>query len=71
MAGRTVAEIAEVRTVAVSTVRSQVRKILQKLGTTSQLTAVAMARQAGWRPQTEGDDPYSADLVALGIRSER
>ncbi len=36
--------------VSVSTVRSQIRAILLKLGVKSQLAAVALARQAGWPP---------------------
>ena len=39
--GRTVQEIAVAHDVAVSTVRSQVRSVLRKLGVTSQLAAVA------------------------------
>jgi DNA-binding CsgD family transcriptional regulator len=34
--------------VSISTVRSQIKSILQKLGVNSQLAAVALARQAGW-----------------------
>jgi two-component system, NarL family, nitrate/nitrite response regulator NarL len=34
--------------VSISTVRSQIRSILQKLGVNSQLRAVSMARRAGW-----------------------
>jgi DNA-binding NarL/FixJ family response regulator len=34
--------------VAVSTVRTQIRSILQKLGVNSQLRAVSLARKAGW-----------------------
>jgi DNA-binding NarL/FixJ family response regulator len=41
-------EIAEAQFVAVSTVRSQVRGILRKLGVNSQLAAVATAVRAGW-----------------------
>ncbi len=36
--------------VSLATVRSQIRSILAKLGVTSQLAAVALARQAGWPP---------------------
>ena len=43
-------EIAEAQFVAVTTVRSQVRGILQKLGVRSQLAAVATANRAGWTP---------------------
>jgi DNA-binding NarL/FixJ family response regulator len=38
--------------VSVATVRSQIRSILQKLGVASQLQAVALARQAGWTPDS-------------------
>lgn len=48
--GRSVAGIASERVVAVSTVRSQVRAILRKLGVNSQLEAIARARQVGWQP---------------------
>lgn len=41
-------EIADRLTVAVSTVRSHIRSILDKLGVNSQLAAVALARRAGW-----------------------
>ena len=41
--GRTAEEIAEVHFVALTTVRSQIRAILQKLGVRSQLAAVALA----------------------------
>jgi len=46
--GLSVDEIAAHRRVATSTVRSQVRGILTKLGVGSQLAAVARARAAGW-----------------------
>ena len=42
--------IADVSCVSITTVRSQIRSILQKLGVRSQLAAVAMARDAGWTP---------------------
>ncbi|MGH9164412.1 MAG: response regulator [Acidimicrobiales bacterium] len=38
--------------VALPTVRSQIRSILQKLGVNSQMAAVAKARTAGWPPAT-------------------
>lgn len=46
--GSRVDEIAAVEYVAVATVRSQVRSILQKLEVQSQLAAVAIARRASW-----------------------
>lgn len=53
-------EIAKAHYVAVTTVRSQIRGILQKLGVRSQLAAVATAVRAGWTPpvdDTEGPEP--------------
>jgi DNA-binding NarL/FixJ family response regulator len=43
-------EIAANDVVALATIRSQIRAILQKLGVCSQLAAVALANRAGWRP---------------------
>jgi two-component system nitrate/nitrite response regulator NarL len=47
-------EIAETHYVSLTTVRSQIRAVLQKLGVRSQLAAVASANRVGWtanRPQ--------------------
>lgn len=48
--GHTVDAIAERRTVASSTVRSQIRAILRKLGAHSQIEAVAIAARTGMSP---------------------
>jgi two-component system, NarL family, nitrate/nitrite response regulator NarL len=48
MEGHCAEDIATAAFVSISTVRSQIRAILQKLGVNSQLAAVAMARRAGW-----------------------
>lgn len=48
--GLTVDRIASDRTVAESTVRSQVRSILRKLGATSQVEAISIAGRSGMRP---------------------
>ncbi len=48
--GRSVDEIATEQVVAVSTVRTHVRRILEKLGVRSQLAAVAEAHRCGWPP---------------------
>jgi two-component system nitrate/nitrite response regulator NarL len=53
MAGRQVSEIARIRFVSESTVRTQVKSILAKLEVSSQLTAVGLAHQLGWQPPTE------------------
>ncbi len=50
--GRQAEEIANIAGVSVSTVRAQIRSVLQKLGVNSQLAAVALARRAGW-PEKE------------------
>ena len=46
--GRSAQEIATAGPVALATVRTQIRAILHKLGVSSQLAAVALARRAGW-----------------------
>ncbi|HEU4514034.1 MAG TPA: response regulator transcription factor [Nocardioidaceae bacterium] len=46
--GKRVAEVAREAYVSEATVRTQVKSILAKLGVSSQLAAVAMARDAGW-----------------------
>jgi len=48
MEGHCAEEIAVAACVSISTVRSQIKSILQKLGVSSQLAAVALARRAGW-----------------------
>lgn len=49
MAGHQVSEIARTRFVSESTVRTQVKSILAKLEVSSQLAAVGLAYQVGWR----------------------
>jgi DNA-binding NarL/FixJ family response regulator len=49
--GKPASEIAEMSYVSITTVRSQIRSVLAKLGVSSQLTAVAMARKARWLDQ--------------------
>jgi DNA-binding NarL/FixJ family response regulator len=48
--GMSAEEIAEAQFVALTTVRSQIRAVLQKLGVRSQLAAVAYANRVGWKP---------------------
>lgn len=48
MDGMTAEQIAADWVVAMSTVRSQIRNLLFKLGVNSQLSAVVMAQKAGW-----------------------
>jgi DNA-binding NarL/FixJ family response regulator len=50
MKGRTVREIAVSGVVSEATVRTQVKAILAKLDVTSQIAAVGLAHQVGWRP---------------------
>ena len=49
--GLSAEEIAETQFVALTTVRSQIRAVLQKLGVRSQLAAVAHANRVGWKLQ--------------------
>lgn len=49
MKGRAVREIAGIGVVSEATVRTQVKSILAKLEVSSQLAAVGMAHQIGWR----------------------
>ena len=49
--GLSAEEIAETQYVALTTVRSQIRAVLQKLGVRSQLAAVAHANRVGWKPE--------------------
>jgi DNA-binding NarL/FixJ family response regulator len=49
--GRTAAQVAASGFVSLATVRSQIRSVFQKLGVNSQLQAVVVAREAGWRPK--------------------
>jgi DNA-binding NarL/FixJ family response regulator len=61
MDGRHVNEIARLRFVSESTVRTQVKSILAKLEVSSQLTAVGLAHQLGWRPpQADAKDAIGA-----------
>jgi two-component system, NarL family, nitrate/nitrite response regulator NarL len=53
MQGRSVDQVAEGFVVSVATVRTQVRSILTKLDASSQLVAIARAREAGWVPPQE------------------
>jgi two-component system, NarL family, nitrate/nitrite response regulator NarL len=52
MEGHCAEEIANSAFVSISTVRSQIKAILQKLGVNSQLAAVALARRVGWSLDT-------------------
>jgi len=53
MDGQLAEAIAASSGVSEATVRSQIRGVLTKLGVTSQLAAVAVARRAGWSPDTQ------------------
>jgi DNA-binding NarL/FixJ family response regulator len=52
MDGMSADEIAEADFVALTTIRSQIRAVLHKLGVCSQLAAVAKANRARWQPPT-------------------
>ncbi len=57
MEGHGAEDIAKAAFVSISTVRSQIKAILQKLGVNSQLAAVAMARRAGWSLELPTENP--------------
>lgn len=57
MAGHSAEAIARRASVSTSTVRSQIKAVLQKLGVNSQLAAAALAAQAGWSPATGSGPP--------------
>lgn len=51
--GMSAEEIADAHFVALTTVRSQIRAVLQKLGVRSQLAAVAHANRVGWKLEAD------------------
>ncbi len=55
--GNCAEDIAKAAFVSISTVRTQIKAILQKLGVSSQLAAVAMARRAGWSLESSPGTP--------------
>jgi DNA-binding CsgD family transcriptional regulator len=65
MEGHCAEEIANAAFVSISTVRSQIKAILHKLGVNSQLAAVALARRNGWSL----DDPAGNSPNSLGRTS--
>lgn len=58
--GLTADEIADAHFVALTTVRTQIRAVLQKLDVRSQLAAVALANRAGWRPTVGAFPAFAA-----------
>jgi two-component system, NarL family, nitrate/nitrite response regulator NarL len=63
MTGKQVSEIARLRFVSESTVRTQVKAVLAKLQVGSQLTAVGIAHQVRWRPPAP-EREFPADGVS-------
>lgn len=51
--GKSADSIARESFVSLATVRSQIHSLLQKLGVSSQIAAVAAARRAGWEPNAK------------------
>jgi DNA-binding NarL/FixJ family response regulator len=66
MTGKQVSEIARLRFVSESTVRTQVKSILAKLGVNSQLTAVGLAHQLSWQPPSDDRDDGSSGGFGSG-----
>ena len=70
MEGHCAEQIANAGFVSISTVRSQIKAILQKLGVNSQLAAVAMARRSGWfldAPPGNPPDPLERASSPPGV----
>ena len=53
VAGKTAQEIADETFTSIRTVRGHIQGVLDKLGVSSQVTAIAKARQAGWPPEAK------------------
>ena len=66
--GLSAEEIAETQYVALTTVRSQIRAVLQKLGVRSQLAAVAHANRVGWKPENTASSPSPDARRATAVR---
>jgi len=67
MQGHHAEEIAARSGVSVSTVRSQIKSILQKFGVNSQLAAVAMARRLGCSPEPRHPPWTETSAVELSV----
>jgi two-component system nitrate/nitrite response regulator NarL len=61
--GQAVRTIARLSGVTESTIRSQIRSIFRKLGVNSQLRAVSLARQVGWKADTPWEDSRTGTEV--------
>lgn len=68
MNGATAREICKQDFVSLSTVRSQIRSILSKLGVNTQLAAVSLAYQTGWDPERRGVEHPRRETGTLRIR---
>ena len=71
MEGHNAEEIAKAGYVSISTVRSQIKAILQKLGMNSQLAAVAIARRTGWSLDSPPRTLPSPPAVSAGVSPDR
>ena len=69
MGGHQVSEIARTRFVSESTVRTQVKSILAKLQVNSQLTAVGLAHQVGWKAPVDPAAQARSETPSAGSRS--
>jgi two-component system, NarL family, nitrate/nitrite response regulator NarL len=70
MEGHCAEEIARAAVVSISTVRSQIKAILQKLGVSSQLAAVALARRADWSLDNPAGNPLSIRAAGAHTSSD-
>jgi two-component system nitrate/nitrite response regulator NarL len=67
MDGTSATDIARSAVVSLTTVRSHIRAILQKLDVGSQLAAVALAHRVGWNAAASGDLAASPDWNAASL----
>lgn len=66
MNGRSAEDISRDSWVAISTVRSQIKAILQKLGVGSQIAAVALARRSDWSFDGPEADHVPEPIISIG-----
>lgn len=67
MRGETAGEISRQSFVSLTTVRSQIRSILIKLGVSSQLAAVALAYRSGWSGERAAGPANEPERLVVGM----
>jgi len=67
MRGETARQISRRSFVSLTTVRSQIRSVLAKLGVSSQLGAVVLAYQSGWPAGVRAQSESGPEQLAVGM----